>query len=135
MVVLHTLWLASLIFLIFKGRPVFNPIFFGTFMALFLLGQTLRITAITTLGSRWSTRVMVLPDAPVIKRGVFKFFRHPNYLGVVIEIFALPLMAGFWEHALFFSFFNGVVLYFRIPFEERMLSEFNNYREAFSKGD
>jgi methyltransferase len=131
MVLLHTSWLASLVYFAFLSELQFSPILFGGALFFFITGQCLRILAIRTLGERWSTRVMVLPEAPVIKSGLFNIIRHPNYLGVVLEIAALPLMAGLWPHALVFSLLNGLILFFRIRFEEEMLGQFNNYRESF----
>ncbi len=132
MVLLHTSWLLSLVYFGFFKDLTFSPVIFTTALLFFLAGQCLRIVAIRTLGERWSTRVMVLPEAPVIKSGLFNSIRHPNYLGVVLEIAALPLIAGLWVHALTFSILNGIILFFRIRFEERMLDQFNNYHESFN---
>ncbi len=134
MVLLHTSWLVVLLYNALKLPLSFSPITFGIFSFLFLLGQFFRISAITTLGKRWSTRVMILPEAPVIKSGIFKVVRHPNYVGVVLEIAALPLVAGLWKQALFFSICNGIILFFRIRFEEEMLSTHNDYQQQFFKG-
>ena len=76
---------------------------------------------------------MVLPQAEVVSKGLFRYVRHPNYLGVVLEIFALPLIAGLWELSLIFSFLNAIVLFFRIRFEEKMLTKYNNYDQTFLK--
>lgn len=134
MVLLHTSWLVVLLYSAFKLPLALNPIAFGIFTFLFLLGQFFRISAITTLGKRWSTRVMILPEAPVIKSGLFKIVRHPNYVGVVMEIAALPLIGGFWKQAFFFSLCNAIILFFRIRFEEQMLSTHNDYQQKFFKG-
>ena len=132
MVLLHTSWLAS-IFLcaIYQPKTIQLPLFLIC-LAIYILGQVLRLSAIYTLGKRWSTRIVVLPKAPVIKKGLFKLIRHPNYLGVVLEIFALPLMGGYWKLALFFSLGNFLVLYFRIYLEEKMLDQYNDYFREFS---
>lgn len=131
MVLLHTSWLLSLFYAAFFQRPQFSsPLFYGG-VIFFIIGQALRIIAIRTLGERWSTRVMVLPEAPVIKSGLFNVVRHPNYVGVVIEIAALPLIASLYLHALIFSLLNALILFFRIRFEERMLCTHNNYKEEF----
>jgi len=127
MVLLHTSWLLSLTYLAFFTELTFSPISAVFFILLFFCGQSFRLSAIFTLGKRWSTRVMILPEAPVIKSGLFKVIRHPNYVGVVLEIAALPLVAGFWEVAAVFSLLNAVILYFRIKFEEQMLSKHNDY--------
>ncbi|MCR9205564.1 MAG: hypothetical protein NXH75_13355 [Halobacteriovoraceae bacterium] len=134
MVLLHTSWLVVLLYCAFKTPLHLHPASFAGFTFLFLLGQFFRISAITTLGKRWSTRVMILPEAPVIKSGLFKLVRHPNYVGVILEIAALPLIAGFWKIALLFSISNGIILFFRIRFEEKMLSTHNDYQQQFFEG-
>lgn len=132
MVILHTLWIISLIyFAYFTDLTFYGPLAIISVFA-FLCGQMLRITAITTLGKRWSTRIVILPEAPAIKKGVYNYIRHPNYLGVVLEIAALPLMASLFEVMFVFSITNFVILYFRIRFEEECLMKHNNYKELFN---
>ena len=133
MVMLHTSWLLVIIYYAFFNNLNFSTLFFPLFLVLFFIGQTFRIVAIKTLGRRWSTRVMILPEAPAINHGLFKTFRHPNYIGVVIEIAALPLMAGLWPVAVIFSILNGVILFFRIRFEEEMLKEYCDYENRLIK--
>lgn len=133
MVLLHVGWLGSLAYITFLSQLEFNNSTFLFFGFLFLLGQLLRMVAIVTLGRRWSTRVMILPKAPVVNNGIFKYIQHPNYLGVCLEILSLPLMANQYFIALFFSLVNALVLFFRIRFEEKSLSTYNNYQESFPK--
>ncbi len=134
MVILHTSWLITLLYSAFQMQLSFSPVIFGVFLLFFIIGQFFRISAITTLGKRWSTRVMILPKVPVIKSGIFKIVRHPNYIGVILEIAALPLIAGLWKQAIFFSLCNAIILFFRIRFEEKMLSNHNDYQQQFFKG-
>lgn len=131
MVLLHTTWLMSLVYLSFFKQLEIEPAYFYGFGIFFLLGQFFRLSAITTLGKRWSTRVMILPEAPVIKSGLFNYVRHPNYVGVVLEIFSLPAMAALWPVSIVYSLLNGLILFFRIRFEEKMLKEFNDYQDRF----
>lgn len=133
MVLLHTSWLIIILYYSFFDSLKFTPTPFTLFLILFLLGQTFRIVAIKTLGRRWSTRVMILPEAPAINSGLFNYLRHPNYVGVVIEIAALPLMAGLWQIAFIFSLFNGVILFYRIRFEEEMLIKYCDYENRLIK--
>jgi methyltransferase len=114
-VVVHAAWLASL-WLLAPGRPVHLPL-----LAVFLLLQAGRIWVIRTLGPRWTTRIVVLPGAPLVTEGPFRFVSHPNYLIVVGEIAVLPLVFGLWEVALIFSLLNAAVLAIRIRAEERAL--------------
>jgi methyltransferase len=127
MVLLHTSWLIIILYYCFFASLTFTSTPFAIFLVLFLVGQSFRIIAIKTLGRRWSTRVMILPEAPAINSGLFNYLRHPNYVGVIIEIAALPLMAGLWQLAVIFSLINGVILFFRIRFEEDMLIKYCDY--------
>lgn len=131
MVALHSGWLIYLLFASLKLELTILPSLFIFGGIVFLLGQVLRITAITTLGKRWTTRIAILPKAPAVKKGLFQYIRHPNYLGVCLEIVALPMMVGLWPAALIFSGMNFVILYFRIRKEEQFLSQYNSYQELF----
>lgn len=131
MVLLHTTWILSIIYFVFIEKTSVTGGQFYFFLALFCIGQFFRISAIMTLGKRWSTRIAILPKAPVIKKGLFNFIRHPNYLGVVLEILALPLMANLQKMAIIFSTLNLIILYLRIKKEEQCLSEHNNYSQIF----
>ena len=86
------------------------------------LSMSLRYWAISSLGRRWNTRVVVLPGVPLEAAGPYRHLRHPNYLAVVIEIFALPLVHSAWLTAIVFSVLNLIVLRTRIAVEERALS-------------
>ena len=132
MVILHTLWLGGIAYNAFFVELEINESLFyigGTF---FLVGQVLRITAIKTLGRRWSTRIVILPEAPAINTGIFTFIRHPNYLGVTFELLALPLMASLYFITVSFTLLNFIILFFRIKKEEEALSKYNNYSEIFN---
>jgi methyltransferase len=86
-----------------------------------LAAQGLRYWAISTLGERWNTRVIVLPDAPPVTGGPYKFLKHPNYAAVVLELFCVPMIHGAWVTALVFSAANAVLLSVRIRAEEAAL--------------
>jgi methyltransferase len=111
----HALWLGALWWLA-PGRPI-NLIW----LALFVLLQLGRIWVIATLGDRWTTRIIVLPDAPLVRRGPYRFVAHPNYVVVVAEIAVLPLVFGLWEVSVIFSLLNAAVLTIRIREENRAL--------------
>jgi methyltransferase len=132
MVLLHTSWLVCLLYFATMVKLDISSLPFYLGLSLFVLGQALRVIAIRTLGKRWSTKIVILPESDAVKKGIFKIFRHPNYVGVVLEIFALPLMAGLIKVAIIFSLLNFVILYFRIKLEEKMLGQYNNYFEIFS---
>ena len=114
-VAVHLAWLASLWWFA-PGRPVDVPL-----LLLFLLLQLGRVWVIRTLGARWTTRIIVLPGAPLVKDGPFRFVSHPNYLIVVGEMAVLPLIFGLWTIALIFSLLNAAVLAIRITAENRAL--------------
>jgi methyltransferase len=130
MVAVHTGWLvAMLIEVWWLGVRVRGWVALLAF-AVFLVGQALRIAAMRALGGRWTVRVLTLPEPPVTG-GVFRHVRHPNYLGVVLEIAALPLVHGAYLTALVFSIANAILLTFRIRAEERALAESSDYDERF----
>ena len=114
-VAVHVLWLATLWWLA-PGRPID-----GFWLAVFVLLQLARIWVIATLGPRWTTRIIVLPDTPLIAGGPYRFVNHPNYVVVVGEIATLPLVFGLWQVALAFTLLNAAVLTIRIVEENRAL--------------
>jgi methyltransferase len=91
-------------------------------LALALAAQALRYWAIATLGPRWNVRVIVMPGEPVVTTGPYRWLRHPNYLAVVVEGFAIPLIHGAWWTAGIFSVLNAFLLRARIRVEERALA-------------
>lgn len=115
-VALHASWLAVLWWWA-PGRPIDVPL-----LTVFVLLQLGRIWVIRTLGERWTTRIIVTPDAPLVRAGPFRFVDHPNYLIVAGEIAVLPLVFGLWQVALTFSVLNLVVLAVRIRAENRALA-------------
>ena len=88
----------------------------------FLLLQAARLWVIASLGRFWTTRVITLPGAPLVRRGPYRWLKHPNYLVVVAEIAVLPLTFGAWALALGFSLANAALLADRIRTEEKALA-------------
>lgn len=122
MVLLHTgLLAACLIEVLVSDRPFLAPLA-AIMLALVLAAQGLRWWCIATLGRRWNTRVIVVPGLPLVVGGPYRWLRHPNYLAVVVEGIALPLVHTAWLTALAFTALNAILLLgFRIPAEERAL--------------
>ena len=112
---MHALWLGSLWWLA-PGRPID-----GFWLGLFVLIELARIWVLASLGSRWTTRIIILPEAPLVRRGPYRWVNHPNYLVVIAEIAILPLVFGLWQVALIFSVLNAAVLAIRIREENRAL--------------
>jgi len=123
MVALHTaLLVACLVEVLAADRP-FLPWLGWPMLALTLASQALRWWCITSLGPRWNTRVIVVPGLAPLTRGPYRFLRHPNYVAVVVEGFALPLVHTAWTTALAFTVLNAVLLLgFRLPAENRALA-------------
>ncbi len=115
-VLLHAAWLVSMVLLIPPQTPP-NWWLLGLYAAL----QPLRLWTIWTLGRYWTTRIVSVPGAPLVRGGPYRFVRHPNYVIVCAEIAVLPLAFGAFEIAIVFSILNASLLSWRIRVEERTL--------------
>lgn len=114
-VLVHSAWLLSLWLLAPAIHP--NPIL----ISLYGLLQLARLWVLATLGERWTTRIIVLPGAPLTRTGPYRFVSHPNYCVVAAEILLLPCAFGLYALAVIFSALNAAVLAIRIRAEERSL--------------
>ena len=115
-VALHAAWLAAMATLI---APQTAPNWW--LLGFYALLQPLRIWTIATLGPYWTTRIITVPGAPIVRDGPYCIFRHPNYVVVCAEIAILPLAFGAVEIAIIFSILNASLLSWRIRVEERAL--------------
>ena len=95
-----------------------------------LAAHGLRWWCIAVLGRQWSTRIVVVPGLSVVSTGPYRWLRHPNYLAVVVEGFALPLVHSAWVTAAVFTVANAVLLRTRIAAEERALQALSPSRPA-----
>ena len=121
MVALHSAFLVGcLAEVVLLDRP-FIPVLGWSMLAVLVAAQLLRWWCITTLGPRWNTRVVVIPGASRITGGPYRFFPHPNYVAVIAEGVALPLVHTAWITALVFTVLNGVLLNRRIAVENAAL--------------
>lgn len=102
-------------------RP-FVPALGVPMFGLALAAQGLRVWTLRTLGPRWNARVIVVPGAPVVESGPYRYVRHPNYLAVAVEGVAIPLIHGAWITAVVFSVLDAGLLAVRIRCEERALA-------------
>ena len=115
MVALHTAWIIGL-WLLAPGRPV-ELFWFVVFMVL----QGLRLWVLATLKGRWTTRIIILPGAPLVRSGPYRFLSHPNYAIVVGEIAVLPLAFDLPFYAAVFSLLNALILHVRVKAENAAL--------------
>jgi methyltransferase len=115
-VLLHAAWLIGLWVLAHDLSPSLH------WLGLFLVLQALRVWVLITLGRRWTTRIIVLPKAPLVTEGPFRFISHPNYCVVVAEIIVLPMVFGLVWYALLFTVLNAIVLTIRIRAENQALA-------------
>ena len=120
-VLLHAFWLAGL-WAFGWAHPIKQ-----TWLVIFLLLQGLRVWILTTLGRRWTTRIIVLPSAPLVTSGPYRFLSHPNYLVVIGEIAALPLCLGLKWYALAFSAANLAILTIRVRAENASLVDMRDF--------
>lgn len=114
-VAVHAAWLGGL-WLLAWNRPA-SLLWLGAFLIL----QALRVWVIASLGERWTTRIVIVPGAPLIRRGPYRWFAHPNYAVVAGEIAVLPLAFGLIAFAAAFSALNAAVLAVRLRAEARAL--------------
>ena len=123
MVALHTGLLAACIIEVIVADRPFLPWLGWAALAVTLLSQGLRYWCIRALGWQWNTRVIVVPGAGLVAGGPYRLLRHPNYVVVIMEGIALPLVHTAWITALAFTILNAILLFrFRIPVEERALA-------------
>jgi methyltransferase len=118
LVALHSGWLLALLVMIDPQAQMSVPL-----LVVFGLLQCVRLWVIVTLGTRWTTRVMVIPGATRIRSGPYRFFDHPNYLVVCGEIAVVPLIFGAWTLAVVASALNLLLLRKRLVVENKALAE------------
>ncbi len=118
MLALHTGWLVALVAWVLAFPPHMNIFFVLIYTG--LLG--LRAWVITSLGPFWTTRIITIPNLPLVRRGPYKFVKHPNYIVVSLEIAVVPLMLDAWELAVVFSLLNALMLWVRIGAENKVLA-------------
>lgn len=129
MVALHSAFIASCAFEAGFFPRLLPPTIVWTALVVEVLAQALRYWAVMTLGERWNTRVIVMTAEAPVTRGPYRFVRHPNYVAVVIEIAAVPLIGGAVVTAIVFSILNAALLVVRIRTEENALG--TRWADAF----
>ncbi|HWD49260.1 MAG TPA: isoprenylcysteine carboxylmethyltransferase family protein [Rhizomicrobium sp.] len=117
LIAVHVAWFVAIV--AFLGHP---PVINWYLIALMLLLQLGRLWVLVTLGPYWTTRIITLPAAPLVKKGPYRFISHPNYAVVIAEIACLPAAFGEWKTMIVFSILNAAVLILRIRQEELALN-------------
>jgi methyltransferase len=121
MVLLHTGLLAGCVVEVLVLDRSFLPALGWPMLVLAAAAQGLRWWSISSLGRRWNTRVLVVPGLPLVRSGPYRWWRHPNYMAVVVEGLALPLVHSAWLTALLFTLLNAPLLAVRLRVEEAAL--------------
>jgi len=121
MVTIHTALLVGCVVEVWALHRPFIPWLGWPMLAVAALSQVLRWWCVTTLGRRWNTRVIVVPNAALVRQGPYRWLHHPNYVAVVAEGLALPLVHTAWLTAAVFSLANALLLTVRIRTENSAL--------------
>ncbi len=120
---LHGAWLVCMVAEVWLLRPSYQATLALPALAAFMVGQAIRLAAIRTLGERWTVGVFTLPSTRRVAGGPYRWVRHPNYVGVAIEITCLPLVHGAVATAVAFSALNAAAMVLRIVAESNALAE------------
>ena len=117
-IVLHSGWLAAIALF---AAPTSAPDML--LLGIFIASQAFRFWTLASIGRWWTTRIISAPHFPRVRRGPYRFIKHPNYALVVLEIAVLPLLLGATAMAIIFSILNAVLLWWRIRIENDVLAE------------
>jgi len=130
MVLMHVVFFISL----FCEKLFLNRVhtsYWPLLLLVFFIAQAIRIWAISSLGKFWNTKIIVLPNASVVRKGPYRFIKHPNYVVVSVELIVIPMLFGAYLTTCLFTIFNMMILSIRIPFEEKALSSLTHYQGVF----
>ena len=130
MVALHSVFLVAIPVEAVVRRPEVPSAVAWSMLGLVLASQALRWWCIVTLGPRWNTRVIVVPGLPPVRSGPYRLLAHPNYVAVVVEGLALPLVHGCWITAAAFTVLNAALLTVRLRVENAALASLPDRRLA-----
>ncbi|MDJ0903221.1 MAG: isoprenylcysteine carboxylmethyltransferase family protein [Xenococcus sp. MO_188.B8] len=124
-------WLTMIVEVWLLDRP-FRPALAVCALIAIFAGQVLRYLSMRSLKWRWTLAIMTVPNEPVVDSGPYTYIRHPNWLGVILEIAGLPLIHGAYLTAIIFSVANAILMSKRIQTEEQALSENTHYASVFA---
>ena len=132
MAMLHAFWLIAMVAEVWFLQRIFIAPVAIIAGVIFLLGQLFRILAMRDLQERWCARIITLPGKAPVTTPLFRYLRHPNYIGVVLEIAAAPMIHMAYLSATIFTILNALLLWVRIRSEEQALNHDNNYWASFA---
>ncbi|WP_108671181.1 isoprenylcysteine carboxyl methyltransferase family protein [Peribacillus acanthi] len=132
MIAMHTLFFISLFMEVTLFHKSPSRIWL-LLLIVFILAQIIRVWALYSLGRYWNTKIIVIPNANIVKKGPYRYLRHPNYLIVALEIAVVSLLFNAVFTFVLFSFANAVMMLVRIPMEEQALRTLTNYSDHFRK--
>lgn len=122
MVMLHLTWFLAMVAEHYIRKTSFSSLW-PVWLAIIILAQIGRYSVITTLGKFWNTRIIVVPSAPLVRKGLYRFIRHPNYWIVGTEIAVIPLLFELYITSLLYTILNAIMLVVRIRVEEHALAQ------------
>jgi methyltransferase len=128
---LQVTWFFSMLGEVWGLNRPYTPALFTISLAATFAGQYLRYLSMQALGSRWTLQLIVIPGAPKINTGIYRYLNHPNWLGVALEILAVPLIHSAYLSALVFSVANAFLLVKRIQAEEHVIN--HNHEPSFAR--
>jgi methyltransferase len=129
-VIMHTLFFLVLPIEKISFSRELSPVW-PLFGSVFIMAQLIRVWAISSLGRYWNTKIIVLPKVDVVRKGPYRFIKHPNYLVVSVELLVVPLLFDAYITACLFTILNVIMLSIRIPAEEKALRELTEYEGNF----
>lgn len=122
-IIVHTLFFMVMLLEIWIRKSFAVPINY-LLLTIFILAQLARIWCLVSLGKHWNTKILVIPDQPLIKKGPYKYVKHPNYIIVGVELLVIPLLFHAYVTAILFPILHLILLKIRIPQEEYALEMF-----------
>jgi methyltransferase len=125
-VILHAFFLIALIIESFPWQLALSPAKLGL-ITIFLTLQLFRYWCLVSLGEYWNTRILLIPGEKVVRKGPYRYLRHPNYSVVIIEFILIPLILETPVTLIVFFCVNFLVLKQRVRLEEKVLTDFTNY--------
>jgi len=121
--VIHLTWFVAIVYEVFAYDRPFVPVIAIPCLLLSVAGMFLRYLSYRALGDRWVIQVVTVPGEPLVKRGIYRYLRHPSYLGVVLEMPAVPLIHGALVSATVYGVLNLIWIMSKIRLEDRVLAE------------